>query len=185
MLRDIAILGAALIAFQGAETGAQGAPVTAAKAHGSHHARIAAIHTTVGRRAVRTPRVARATGRSIPAPSAETPISLSYQVPPQSTGSSSGSASETQLTYQEQAVGRTANENGDRDFLMVDKALGKIILFENGNATFSAAALTGESTADRLPPGALTEKFAQLSALATKVTPAGRFTVRRSRDGEY
>ena len=68
---------------------------------------------------------------------------------------------------------------------MVDKALGRIILFENDKPVFSGSALTGESTADRLPPGALHEKFSKLTALDTKVTPAGRYTVTRGHDSDY
>jgi hypothetical protein len=89
------------------------------------------------------------------------------------------------LSDQEERVGQIAVENGDQTFVMVDKALGKIILFENGKPVFSSAALTGESTADRLPPGVLAERFSQLNALKDKVTPAGRYTVSRGHDGAY
>jgi hypothetical protein len=89
------------------------------------------------------------------------------------------------LSHQEERVGQIAVENGDQIFVMVDKALGKIILFENGKPVFSGAALTGESTADRLPPGALAERFSQLNALKDKVTPAGRYTVSRGHDDAY
>jgi hypothetical protein len=89
------------------------------------------------------------------------------------------------LTQQEAEVSVTAAHNGDRQFLMVDKALGKILLFENDKPVFVGSALTGASTSDRLPPGALREKFSQLTALATKVTPAGRYTVTRGHDSDY
>jgi hypothetical protein len=89
------------------------------------------------------------------------------------------------LTHQEEQVSETAGQNGDQEFLMVDKALGKIILFENDKPVFSGSALTGESTADQLPPGALHQKFAKLTALDTKVTPAGRYTVTRGHDSDY
>jgi hypothetical protein len=89
------------------------------------------------------------------------------------------------LSDQEERVGQIAVENGDQIFVMVDKARGKIILFENGKPVFSGAALTGESTADRLPPGALAERFSQLNALKDKVTPAGRYTVSRGHDDAY
>jgi len=89
------------------------------------------------------------------------------------------------LSAQEQSVSRFAEQNGDRDYLMVDKTLGKILLFENGKPMFSGAALTGQSTADRLPKYELTEKMARLDAVETKVTPAGRFTVTRGYDPDY
>jgi len=89
------------------------------------------------------------------------------------------------LSDQEERVGQIAVENGDQTFVMVDKALGKIMLFENGKPVFSGAALTGESTADRLPAGVLAERFSQLNALKDKVTPAGRYTVSRGHDDAY
>jgi hypothetical protein len=89
------------------------------------------------------------------------------------------------LSPQEEQVSATAGQNGDQEFLMVDKALGKIILFENDKPVFSGSALTGESSSDRLPPGALHEKFSKLTSLDTKVTPAGRYTVTRGHDSDY
>ena len=83
------------------------------------------------------------------------------------------------ITAQEHNVGEIAVEHGDLTFLMVDKSLGKILLFENGEPVFIGNALTGASTADRLPPNELKEAMARLNALQTKVTPAGRFTVTR------
>lgn len=114
------------------------------------------------------------------------PVPL-YQSPPGTFATSTGAASELppELSDQEQDVSQMADARGDRNFLMVDKTLGKIILFENGEPIFAGAALTGASTADRLPPGALTEKFSRLNALDTKVTPAGRFTVSRGYDKDY
>jgi hypothetical protein len=94
------------------------------------------------------------------------------------------SASEPALTDQEEVVSQLAEMKGDRDYLMVDKTHGKIILFENNEPVFAGPALTGESTADNLPPGALHEKFDKLIALDTKVTPAGRYTVSRSHDDD-
>jgi hypothetical protein len=70
-------------------------------------------------------------------------------------------------------------------YLMVDKPRGKTALLENGTLVFKSAALTGESKADRLPPGTLSKRFSQLGALDDKVTPAGRFTVSRDYDREY
>jgi L,D-transpeptidase catalytic domain len=89
------------------------------------------------------------------------------------------------LSDQEVQVSQVAERNGDHNFLMVDKNLGKIILFQDGKAIFAGPALTGASPADRLPPGVLKEKFSKLNAFDTKVTPAGRYTVSRGRDGDY
>jgi L,D-transpeptidase catalytic domain len=90
-----------------------------------------------------------------------------------------------QLTPQEQQASQIAAQNGDREYLMVDKAHGKIALFEDGALVLSAAALTGENKSDRLPPGTLEKEFSQLGTLDDKVTPAGRFTVSRNYDDEY
>jgi len=68
---------------------------------------------------------------------------------------------------------------------MVDKALGKIILFEGGLPTYTGSALTGQSTSDELPPNALSQTFDQLSSEATKITPAGRFTATFGHNAEY
>jgi len=89
------------------------------------------------------------------------------------------------LSAQEHAVSQLAVANGDRTFLMVDKALGKILLFEDGKPVLLGNALTGESAADQLRPHELLERFARLNALEDKVTPAGRFTVTRGYDKEY
>jgi L,D-transpeptidase catalytic domain len=89
------------------------------------------------------------------------------------------------LSPQADQVSRIAAKNGDQNFLMVDKARGEILLFENGRPTFSGAALTGESLGDRIPPKVLT--FPDTHPLSTnqKVTPAGRFSVKREVDPDY
>ena len=56
-------------------------------------------------------------------------------------------------------VSQIAERNGDRDFLMLDKAHGQIIAFQQGRPTFSGAALTGENPSDYLAPDAFTLKF--------------------------
>ena len=85
-----------------------------------------------------------------------------------------------ELSPQEVQASEIADRNGDRDYLLVDKSLGKIILFQNGKPTFSSAALTGESMADRVPSDAASLRFSEfLGALEYKVTPAGRFTLMR------
>lgn len=89
------------------------------------------------------------------------------------------------LSPQEQNVSEIADRNGDKTFLMVDKSLGRILLFEDGKPVFMGNALTGQSTADRLPPNELAENSDKLDDLQYKVTPAGRFTVARGFDKEY
>ncbi len=89
------------------------------------------------------------------------------------------------LSPQEQQVRKIAAQFGDRDFLMVDKPAGRVVLFEDGEPVYVGSALTGQSTADTLPPGALSEKFAQLVAVKDKVTPAGRFTITPGFDPHY
>jgi hypothetical protein len=86
------------------------------------------------------------------------------------------------LSPAELRVSLIANRNGDRDFLMVDKNLGKIILFESGRPIFSRPALTGESMADRIPPDAWRVPWSQQHDVKYKVTPAGRFTITRDHD---
>jgi hypothetical protein len=86
------------------------------------------------------------------------------------------------LSPTEQRVSLIAWRNGDRDYLMVDKNRGKIILFENGKPIFSRPALTGESMADRIPADAWSTPWAQQSGVKFKVTPAGRFTITRNHD---
>jgi len=72
--------------------------------------------------------------------------------------------------------------NGDRDFLMIDKAFGLILLFKNGEPIFIRPALTGANPADRFPSDALTKSDAETKDLRYKVTPAGRFTVTHGYD---
>jgi hypothetical protein len=105
--------------------------------------------------------------------------------PRPSTGQALPELPSDSLSAQERLGSQIAEQNKDGDFLMVDKPIGKIILFENGKPVFSSAALTGESKTDRLPPGALSKRFSQLGALEDKVTPAGRFTVSRDFDSNY
>jgi hypothetical protein len=86
------------------------------------------------------------------------------------------------LTPAELRVSLIADRNGDRTFLMVDKNRGKIILFENGRPIFGRPALTGESMADRIPADAWSVPWSRQNSVKFKVTPAGRFTITRSRD---
>jgi hypothetical protein len=86
------------------------------------------------------------------------------------------------LSPAERRVSLIAGHNGDRDFLMVDKNRGKIILFESGRPIFSRPALTGESMADRIPAAAWSTPWARQIDVKFKVTPAGRFTITRNHD---
>jgi hypothetical protein len=89
------------------------------------------------------------------------------------------------LSDQGRQIKQIAEHDGIRDFLMVDKHFGRIILFQAGEPVFSASALTGQSKMDRLPPDSLRKPFSGVSKLEDKVTPAGRFTVTRDFDPEY
>ena len=104
-------------------------------------------------------------------------MNTSFRLPPQWDG---GLA----LSSTEQRVSQIAWRNGDRDYLMVDKNRGKIILFANGRPIFSRPALTGESMADRIPADAWSTPWARQSGVKFKVTPAGRFTITRSYDSK-
>lgn len=86
------------------------------------------------------------------------------------------------LSPVEQRVNLIAWHNGDRDYLMVDKNRGKIILFAGGRPIFSRPALTGESMADRIPADAWSTPWSQQVSVKFKVTPAGRFTITRNHD---
>jgi hypothetical protein len=99
--------------------------------------------------------------------------------PPQASQDGSG------LSAEAQRVSQIAERNGDRDYLLLDKAHGKIVAFQQGRPTFSGAALTGENPADYLAPEAFTLSFAQQKGLRYKVTPAGRYTVSVGFDPHY
>jgi hypothetical protein len=82
-------------------------------------------------------------------------------------------------------VSQIAVQNGDQQFLMVDKIQGEIILFENGRPIFSGPVLTGAGMGDRVPPEVLTFSGTHPLTLEQKVTPSGRFTVTTELDPEY
>ncbi len=88
------------------------------------------------------------------------------------------------LSPAEWRVSMFAAQIGDRDYLMVDKNLGRLIQFANGVPVFVSRALTGESLADRLPAGALSLSYAEAYGPRYRVTPAGRFTVSHGYDRE-
>lgn len=95
------------------------------------------------------------------------------------------SRGEPALSSEARRVSQIANRNGDRDFLMLDKTHGEIIVFEGGRPTFSGAALTGENPADFLEPDAFSKTFAEQKGLKYKVTPAGLYTVSTGYDNAY
>jgi L,D-transpeptidase-like protein len=206
MFRDLALAGAAVLILELASAGQQGVWASESKVHRAvpAHVRTVSAHIVAPRREPALRGVVRRRLLSeiprphlsasfvvkaspvptyqLPAPGIDTtagaPTSLAYQIP------SAAANTPTALSAQESEASRMAYARGDRDFLMVDKALGKIILFENGQPVFSGPALTGASLADQLRPGEMSEKFDNLYALDTKVTPAGRFTVGRGYDKE-
>ena len=89
------------------------------------------------------------------------------------------------LTPEAREVSQIADRNGDRDYLLLDKAHGRIFMFENGQPTFSGAALTGENPADFLEPDAFSKSFTEQKGLKYKITPAGRYTVSIGYDNSY
>lgn len=86
------------------------------------------------------------------------------------------------LSPAEQRVSQIAWRNRDRNYLMVDKNRGRLILFENSRPVFSRPALTGESMADRIPADAWRTPWSRQGSVKFKVTPAGRFTITRNYD---
>jgi hypothetical protein len=222
MVRDVAILGAAMLALQVACPAAQAAPVPEANGHKAHHgaaasAHIALAHKKFTRRHIDHPVVAEAPPEvaiQFAAPEVETangaPTSLAFHAaapeanpvaepspkiaakhPVRETAAVEPAAdipllpsTPPLLSDQESEAGRLANAQGDRTFIMVDKALGKVILFQNGQPVYAGPALTGASTADIMPKTELTANFDTLNATNTKITPAGRYTVQRGFDPE-
>lgn len=232
MVRDMAILGAAMVALQLACLSAQGAPANAAEVRHPRQKPVAVPHTVTAQAVAARPttahkKVIRQVAR-VSAPTAKpqpvepvihlatpevdtadgTPTPLAFHVvraiagPEQNAdGSPKSARHETAgadpasdipvlpgtppvLTRQESEAGKLANAQGDTTFVMIDKARGKIILFENGQPVFAGPALTGQSTADEIPKKELGEKFDNLNAPSTKITPAGRYTVQRGFDPE-
>jgi hypothetical protein len=224
MVRDVAVLGAAMMAIQVACPHALGAPVTEANLHHAQHKPIAALRTATAHKISVRRQVTRATEApepteaavQLPTPEVDTsdgaPTPLAFHVgraivapePDLDAGGSSRPGHKRHenasaepafdipllpttppsLSDQESEAGQMAAGQGDRTFVMVDKARGKIILFENGQPVFAGPALTGESTADQMPKTELGEKFDTLNAPDTKITPAGRYTVERGFDPE-
>ncbi len=90
-----------------------------------------------------------------------------------------------ELSDQQRAVSAIAIQNGDQQFLMLDKSRGELLLFVDGQPVFEGAALVGESRADEIPPYLFNKSFSVPAKLAEKVTPAGLYTVRREADPHY
>jgi hypothetical protein len=88
------------------------------------------------------------------------------------------------LSAQEQQALQIATQNGDRHFIMIDKALGKIIVFEDGKPVWTGSALTGRSPLDSYTAAILALPESHKFTPQEKITPAGRFTVRRTGDSE-
>jgi hypothetical protein len=88
------------------------------------------------------------------------------------------------LSAQEQQALQIATQNGDRHFIMIDKPLGKIIVFEDGKPVWTGPALTGRSPLDSYTAAILGLPESHKFTAEEKITPAGRFTVRRTGDSE-
>ncbi|MGB6537684.1 MAG: L,D-transpeptidase [Xanthobacteraceae bacterium] len=88
------------------------------------------------------------------------------------------------LSAQEQQALQIATQNGDHHFIMIDKALGKIIVFEGGKPVWTGSALTGRSPLDSYTAAILALPESHKFTTEEKITPAGRFTVRRTGDSE-
>jgi hypothetical protein len=89
------------------------------------------------------------------------------------------------LSGEAQLVSQIAAHRGDRNYLMLDKAHGRIIAFANGRPVFSGAALTGENPSDHLADDAFSKTFAEQKGYKYKITPAGRYTVSVGYDNNY
>jgi hypothetical protein len=221
MVRNVAILGAAMMVIQVACQHAHGAPGTEVNVRHAHHKAIASLHTATARvdrrrthatdemepteAAVQlpTPEVDTADGAPTPLTFHTGPATVAPEPQLDSDASSKPGPGRSEtaavevafetpllpamppvLSEQETVAGQMAVGQGDRTFVMVDKARGKIILFESGQPVFAGPALTGESNADQMPKTELGEKFDTLNAPNTKITPAGRYTVQRGFDPE-
>jgi hypothetical protein len=110
---------------------------------------------------------------------------VGFQRSEQSYSPVEGESGPASLSPAERTVSQIAAQKGDRNFLMVDKVRGEIIIFQNGRPVYSGSALTGEAKGDEIPAAAMTETFTIHSPKEYKVTPAGRFTVSSQPDNYY
>jgi hypothetical protein len=214
MMRLMGLAGAAVIGSQLLCTGVTAAPTAEPRRDGPSHAvpgnfveptgnsvamRSRHVHhprkVEVARAAAARAMARAAAGAVPPAPpaNASDPANAPSTVPGYTTDDGTGAPAANGdtvqpwqiMTRQEIRVSHIAWSNGDRKYLMVDKALGKILLFEDGRPIYIARALTGESLSDQVLPEEIAGKMADLNALKYKVTPAGRFTVSRHYDPHY
>jgi hypothetical protein len=206
MPRLIGLAGAAIIGSQLLCAGVMASPTTEPRRDGPAHApahnfvepagtSVAAHHVRRTRRLeVARAAAARATARAAesvpPVPPADAAGADPTAAQPPGTGTQPPGDGDVItpwqiMTRQEIRVSHIAWLNGDRKYLMVDKALGKILLFEDGRPIYIARALTGESLSDQVLPEEIAGKMADLNALKYKVTPAGRFTISRHYDPHY
>ena len=86
------------------------------------------------------------------------------------------------MSAQEQQAVQIAGENGDHDFILIDKALGRIVVFHDGEPGWIGDALTGASPLDSYSLAVLALPESHKFTTEEKITPAGRFTVRRTGD---
>jgi hypothetical protein len=107
MLRDVAMAGAAIFLVHLGSASAQPVPAPDSQTRTAAHARIDR------KPAPAKHRVAQARVKQRPALAPAQP-DLAFETPPT-------------LSFQEERAGDLAVQNGDSEFLMVDKALGKII----------------------------------------------------------
>ncbi len=193
MIRPLAIFGAGSIAFLVASSAAGAGPANQPTASGDQSSSGAPTDTTSATTESQVLRKLRQQAAERYARDRRRSAAARYAARTRSTPSAANSpddsemetVTEDQLSDLEEHARQLAWRNGDQNFIMVDKALGKIILFEGGLPTYTGSALTGRSTSDELPPNALSQTFAQLSAETTKITPAGRFTVTFGYNAEY
>jgi hypothetical protein len=107
-----------------------------------------------------------------------------HYAPAKSAAPQPSPAIDVALSAQEQQALQIATQNGDRHFIMIDKVLGKIIVFEDGRPVWTGSALTGRSPLDSYTKAILGLPESHKFATEEKITPAGRFTVRRTGDSE-
>lgn len=88
------------------------------------------------------------------------------------------------LSAPEQQALQIAAQNGDHDIIMIDKTLGRILVFHDDKPVWTGAALTGMSPLDQYTAEILGSPESHKFATEEKITPAGRFTVKRALDDE-
>lgn len=84
---------------------------------------------------------------------------------------------------QEAFVADMAKQNGDAQYIMVNKQKGTVGFYEKGKLLFEAPALTGKSLGDVIPASTVGKSIDDATA-DEQVTPAGRYTA-FSGPGQY